>query len=176
MKKFLSLLLALAMVFTFCGVFQPDSAIADDVPDEPEVPVIQKPIHVTVVDEFGDPVPGAEVALKDAEGNVVDDQELLEELYITFVEEGNYILELLDVPDGYIADEKQKSISVALVEGEERDDIRAMTVPSTDPNHKIFCKHDPSHLETYKIIEGSSEITGYCFNQNYDAPDINDPD
>ena len=176
MKKFLSLLLALAMVFTFCGVFQPDSAIADDVPDEPEVPVIQKPIHVTVVDEFGDPVPGAEVALKDAEGNVVDDQELLEELYITFVEEGNYIRELLDVPDGYIADEKQKSISVALVEGEERDDIRAMTVPSTDPNHKIFCKHDPSHLETYKIIEGSSEITGYCFNQNYDAPDINDPD
>lgn len=164
------------MVFTFCGVFQPDSAIADDVPDEPEVPVIQKPIHVTVVDEFGNPVPGAEVALKDAEGNVVDDQELLDELYITFVEEGNYILELVDVPDGYIADEKQKSISVTLVEGEEKDDIRAKTVPSTDPNHKIFCKHDPSHLETYKIIEGSSEITGYCFNQNYDAPDINDPD
>lgn len=173
MKKFLSIILVIAMAFTFCGVFQPDGVIADD---EPETPVLQKPIHVTVVDELGDPVPGVEVSITDNQGTSVPLDELQEEVYITFVEEGTYTLELTDIPDGYVADVKQKSVEVTLAEGEEIDSIRARSIQSTDPNHKIFCKHDPSHLEVYKIVDNSSEITGYCFNQNYDAPDIDDPE
>lgn len=173
MKKFLSIILAIAMVFTFCGVFQPDGVIADD---EPDTLVLEKPIHVTVVDELGNPVPDVEVSITDDQGTSVPLDELQEEVYITFVEEGSYTLELTDIPDGYIADVKQKSVEVTLAEGEEIDSIRARSIQSTDPNHKIFCKHDPSHLEVYKIVDNNSEITGYCFNQNYDAPDIDDPD
>jgi len=173
MKKFLSIILALAMVFTFCGIFQPDGVIADD---EPDTPVLQKPIHVTVVDELGNPVPDVEVSITDDQGTSVPLDELQEEVYITFVEEGSYTLELTDIPDGYIADVKQKSIEVTLAEGEEISTIRADSIQSTDPAHQNLCRHDPSYIEVYKIIDGNSEITGYCFNQNYDAPDLNDPE
>ncbi len=173
MKKYLSIILAIAVAFTFCGVFQPDGVIADD---GTETPMLEKPIHVTVVDQLGNPVPGVEVSITDEQGTTFPLDELQEEVYITFVEEGTYTLELTDIPDGYIADERQKTVEVTLAEGDEVDTIRAASFQSKNPDHKILCTHDPSFLEVYKIIEGDSEITGYCFNQNYDAPDLDDPE
>ncbi|MBQ2305345.1 MAG: Cna B-type domain-containing protein, partial [Firmicutes bacterium] len=171
MKKFLSIILALAMVFTFCGVFQPDGVIADD---EPETPVLEKPIHVTVVDELGNPVTGARVVAKDAAGNTYEDEGLMEEVFIAFLQQGSYTLELSEIPEGYIADVREKTIEVALAEGEEIDNIKAKTIVAPYPDYSNLCSHNPSRMEVYRIVDSRKEIPGYCFNQNYDAPDFDD--
>ena len=133
MKKFLSLLLALAMVFTFCGVFQPDTAIAED--DLPDAPVIEKPIQITVVDDMGSPVSGTTIKVTDEGGNEISTDTLETELFVTFLEKGTYTFEITDVPEGYLIKDGQKTITVTLTEGEEKDNITANSFQSTYHSH-----------------------------------------
>ncbi len=173
MKKLLSLLLSFVLLLS-AGVIV--TAGGEEPVDEYTAPTIKKPVHVTIVDELGNPVPGATVQALDASGNVAATYEAVDGTFTAFLEKGSYTLKITDAPDGYLSADETADITVTLEEAEELENIHAGTISSTDPAHKMFCKHDPSHLETYRVYDEGEEVTGYCFNQNYDPPALDKED
>lgn len=174
MKKLLGILLSAALLLSVGSVVR---AGGEEPQDDYTAPTIEKPVYITVTDDLGNPVSGATVQVMDADKNDVGTYVSSENGSISiFLEKGTYTLKVTDAPAGYIFTGEPQTISVTLTEAEEKDDIRADTIPSTDPAHKLFCKHNPSHLENYKVYDEGEGVTGYCFNQNYDPPALENDD
>ena len=173
MKKIMSLILSLVMLLSLGGVV---TVGAQDTEGENNGPTIEKLLRITVTDELDYPVSDATVEILDEEDTVIGTYVSSEEGTISaLLQAGTYTLKITDVPEGYIFGELSdtvKTIEVSLEEAEIGYDISADTHPSTVEAHRLFCNHTPSHLEHYVIYDGVNEITGYCFNQNYDPPTL----
>ena len=170
MKKVLGVILSLVLLLSLGSV-----AVAGG-EETTSGPVIQKPIHVTIVDELGNPVTGATVQVVGEDGSEVAAAQSMDGVVSLFLEKGTYTLKIIDAPEEYLLTGETTTVTVTLEEAEEKDDIRAETIASTNPDHKMFCKHEPSHLETYRVHDGEGQVTGYCFNQNYDPPALDEED
>ena len=132
-------------------------------------PTIEKPVHVTVVDELGNPVDGATVEVRNDNGETVKEAVSVDGTLSVFLPAGDYTVQGTAAPDGYIPTDETQGFNVALLEAEERDNILGNTVK--DHDHPEFCSK-ASHvgLELYSVYDGEETVTAYCFNQNYDNP------
>ena len=173
MKKLLSLCLSIILLLSVGGIVV---AGGEEPADESSAPVIQKPVHVTITDELDNFMSGVTVEVTDAEGNVVGTYESVDGALTAFLEKGTYTLTITGVPEGYCVTTDPVTIDVTLTETEQEFDIRAGTISDTDPDHELFCNHNPSHLESYRVRDNGEEIVGYCFNQNYDPPSFDAED
>ena len=164
MKRTVSLLLIAILLFSLGS-----GAIASA--DEPGgSPVIEKPINVTITDELGAAVAGVTVQVLNESGEVVDSFVSSGGADSIFLPEGKYTLKVTAVPEGYLLEEVETSISVELLEAERLDNLAGICY--FDHEHPEVCSN-PNHvgLETYAVFDGSGSVTAYCFNQNYDEPD-----
>ncbi len=164
MKKLLSLVLSLILLFSLAGL----AAVQAEEPVDTS-PIIEKPVHVTIVDELGAPVSGATIQVQDTAGDAVDTLTSYGGACTSFLQEGEYTLKIVDLPGDYIADQDEAAVSVTLEEAERRDDF--VGVVHYDHSHPEICSKD-THigLETYEVQDSEGSITAYCFNQNYDNP------
>ncbi len=155
-------LTAVLISFILPAAFAPAKA-------ETVAPVIEKPVHVTVVDEFGNPVDGVTVEVRDDGGEKVGEAVSVGGTLSVFLPAGDYTVQGTAVPDGYLLIDETHDVSVELQEAEERDNILGNTV--TDHEHPAFCSR-ANHigLEMYSVSDGEETVTAYCFNQNYDNP------
>ena len=173
MKKLLGMCLSLILLLSIGGVVV---AGGEETGNENTAPVIQKPVLVTITDELDNLMSGVTVEVTDAEGNVVGTYESVDGALTAFLEKGTYTLTITGVPEGYCVTTDPVTIDVTLTETEQEFDIRAGTISDTDPDHELFCNHNPSHLESYRVRDNGEEIVGYCFNQNYDPPSFDAED
>ena len=180
MKKLLAVLLSLTMMLSLCGVV---SVSGEETPEH-EIPVIKKPVYVSVFDDAGNPVSGATVQVLDSDGEVVETHEDVDETFSVFLSAGEYTLKITDAPDGYILDGENSvsTLTVEVTEAEESDNIRGDTIVAdvNNPYYYPFCiSHNGTYknrLEAYVIYDADETIHAFCFNQNYDSPDPEDPD
>ena len=164
MRKLICAFLSLLLLFTLCA---PLTALADD---PGSAPTIEKPVYVDIYDELGAPVSGATVQVLDGSGQVVESWTSGSSAHTVFLPAGEYTLKLADVPEGYLIDQDEATISVTLEEAELRTDFVGEC--STDHSHPNVCSN-PNHigLETYTVHDSEGTVTAYRFNQNYDNPD-----
>lgn len=136
-------------------------------------PAMKKPVFVTVADENGEAIPGVTVVLKNQRGRILASETLEDTTFSCFASPGEYTVELQNLPEGCTADVTEQSVDVSLTAGEKNYSIKAKSIQSS---HNELCTHSPSYVETYKVLDDNTEISAYCFNQNYDAPKLDDPD
>lgn len=161
MKKFLSVLIALMMTFSVIGF-----AFAENEEPDPE-PEFVRPVEIAAVDDSGDPIDGVALQLKDADGNVVESWTADGE-QILLLPEGEYTLEGLSAPDGYVV-ESTKPITV------ERNLQEAGTFIGNyvlNHDHPEICSN-PSHagIELFWVTDSNNnETVTYCFNHGFKNP------
>ncbi len=160
MKKFLSFLIACIMVFSAVGI-----VAAEDGEPDPE-PEFVRPVEIEAVDENGDPIDGVELQLKDADGNVVESWTAEGEQTV-LLPEGEYTLNGLSAPDGYVVD-STTPITVARL-AEEEGTFYGYWAQNYHDNVCQNKKH--VGLETFWIEdENHNKTTAYCFNHGYANP------
>jgi hypothetical protein len=179
MKRLLAILMSLAMILSLSGVVV---ASGEEAP-ESSVPVIEKPVYITISDDTGKPVSGVSLQILDTDGNVVKDYKGISSAHSAFLNKGSYTIQISGVPEGYIVDEENCSagITIDLEEAEEKNDIPANTV--YDDSHPEICIPNYSNLgsghvgiERYTVLDVDGAVTAWCFNQNYDNPYSSPPD
>ena len=163
MKKHLALFLALVVLFSVCG-----AVLAESEGTTPE-PELEKPVHVSVVDDAGAPVSGAALRLLDSEGNVLKEWNSDGEL-VLFLKEGEYAVENLSVSDEYLAEADPIEIDIALTEEEAITDYVGTVV--YDHDHSEICgKASHVGLELYTVGQGpDDQVIAYCFNHGFSNP------
>ncbi len=160
MKKFLSFLIALMMTFSVIGF-----AFAETEEPDPE-PEFVRPVEIEAVDENGDPIDGVALQLKDADGNVVESWTAEGEQTV-LLPEGEYTLNGLSAPDGYVVD-STTPITVARL-AEEKGKFYGYWAQNYHDNVCQNKKH--VGLETFWIEdENHNKTTAYCFNHGYANP------
>ncbi|MBQ4423800.1 MAG: hypothetical protein II872_05725 [Clostridia bacterium] len=160
MKKFLSFLIACIMVFSAVGI-----VAAEDGEPDPE-PEFVRPVEIEAVDENGDPIDGVELQLKDADGNVMETWTANGERTL-LLPEGDYTLEGLSAPEGYVVD-STTPITVARL-AEEKGKFYGYWAQNYHDNVCQNKKH--VGLETFWIEdENHNKTTAYCFNHGYANP------
>lgn len=166
MKKLFSFVLSLILLLSISGLV---TVQAEEPDPGSSSPTIEKPVHITIVDEQGAPVSGATIQINDSAGEAVDTMISYGGTCSSFLKEGDYTLKIVDLPSEYIADQDEASISVTLQEAERRDDL--VGVVFYDHEHPEICSN-ANHigLETYMVQDEEGSIVAYCFNQNYDNP------
>jgi len=152
MKKLLTLLCVFALVLSLCGTVFAEETEATPVPE------MEKPVCVSVVDELGEPVPGAALQVVDEQNNVMEAWNAEDGDYRFFLKEGEYSIENLILPEGYEAE--SNAVPVTVERTEEEQGLYAANVVY-DHNHIGICTN-PNHvgIELYKV-DGN---TAYCFN------------
>ncbi len=161
MKKVLSLLITFAMLLSVFSV-----AMADG---EDPTPEIEKPVLIDVEDRNGAPVTGVKLQLTDAEDNVLDvwDSDGTERTF--FLKEGEYSLESITVPSGYVLEAETAISVVPTAEEQATDYVGTVTY---DHDHPEICSK-ASHigLELYTVgHDESDQVVAYCFNHGLKNP------
>lgn len=152
MKKLLSLLLTFALILSVCSAAGAQEGGGED------LPVIKKPVEISVTDDLGEPLPGVSVQLTDEDNNVLEAWESDGGKLKLYLEEGGYAVESLVVPEGYLL-EAPLEVAVELTEEEQNVFVGHCSYNHTDNGD--FCT-DPTHVgfELYSI---NGQIA-YCFN------------
>jgi len=164
MKKFLSLLIALMMVFSVVGF-----AYAEEEEEPNPEPEFVRPVEITAVDEDGNPIDGVELRISDEN----DHQEIwnTDNDQLLFLKEGSYLFEGLTAPEGYFFEE---AVPVVV---ERTEDERETYIGNCvyDHDHPEICSN-PNHLglELYSVTNGEKTIVGYCFNHLLKNPNGNE--
>ena len=132
-------------------------------------PAIKKPVYVTVYDDTGAPASGVSFDVLGSDGSVVESLTSTGSSTSVFLPAGTYTLKITSVPEGYLFDEDEVTITVTLEEAELRDDL--VGEAHYDHSHDRICTN-PAHvgIETYTVHDQEGSVTAYCFNQNYDNP------
>ena len=154
MKKLTSLFLSLALLLSM-GCFVMAEGAQPMV--EENAPMLEKPVQVTVTDETGTPVIDAAMQIIDSENHVLDTWTTDGGVHTLFLKEGEYSVETVAVPEGYVAGEAVR-LTVAPTEAEQG------LYPAEvvyDHDHTEICSN-PNHvgLELY-TVDGN---VAYCFN------------
>ncbi len=151
MKKLLSLVLTFTLLLSVCSVAAQEGSGED-------LPVIKKPVEITVTDDLGEPLPGVSVQLTDEDNNVLEAWQSDGSKLKLYLEEGQYKVDGIEVPEGYLL-EDPLDVAVELTEDEQNKFVGHCSYNHTD--NTDFC-NDPSHVgfELYSI----NGQTAYCFN------------
>lgn len=159
MKKFLSFLIACIMVFSAVGI-----VAAEDGDPDPE-PEFVRPVEIEAVDENGDPIDGVELQLKDADGNVMETWTANGERTL-LLSEGDYTLEGLSAPEGYLAGE------TANVVVERSEEEQRVYIGHWKPEYHDHICTNKKHvgLEMFWLDGDDGDIVAYCFNHGLRNP------
>ena len=133
MKKLLSLVLTFTLLLSVCSVAAQEGSGED-------LPVIKKPVEITVTDDLGEPLPGVSVQLTDEDNNVLESWQSDGSKLKLYLEEGQYKVDGIEVPEGYLL-EDPLDVAVELTEDEQNVFVGHCSYNHTD--NTDFC-NDPS--------------------------------